>query len=68
MSTLHIRWTPTYLGLHPPTMTSKPDHETFPHATGPALETVNKHQHESDLTLWGSWFCPFVQRVQTPIL
>src|SRR5258706_3702486 len=50
----------------PPTMSSNPDLETYPHATGPALETVNKHQHESDLTLWGSWFCPFVQRVHTP--
>jgi glutathione S-transferase len=31
--------------------------------TGLALETVNKHQQPADITLFGSWFCPFVQRV-----
>lgn len=30
--------------------------------TGPALETVNKHTAEQDITLFGSCFCPFVQR------
>lgn len=32
-------------------------------ATGDALETVKKHQEPQDITLFGSWFCPFVQRV-----
>ncbi|KAJ7599879.1 thioredoxin-like protein [Mycena floridula] len=31
--------------------------------TGLALETVNDHQEEADITLFGSCFCPFVQRV-----
>nr|GAT44390.1 glutathione transferase [Mycena chlorophos] len=31
--------------------------------TGLALETVNKHQAPEDITLFGSCFCPFVQRV-----
>ncbi|KIM76198.1 hypothetical protein PILCRDRAFT_826561 [Piloderma croceum F 1598] len=31
--------------------------------TGPALETVNKRQDNADITLFGSCFCPFVQRV-----
>ncbi|KAE9389357.1 hypothetical protein BT96DRAFT_834997 [Gymnopus androsaceus JB14] len=31
--------------------------------TGDALETVSKHTEEQDLTLFGSCFCPFVQRV-----
>jgi len=30
--------------------------------TGLALETVNKHQQQADIILFGSWFCPFVQR------
>lgn len=31
--------------------------------TGPALETVNAHQDpEAEITLFGSCFCPFVQR------
>jgi len=32
------------------------DTQTFPHATGLALETVNAHAEEQDLVLWGSWF------------
>jgi len=44
-------------------MGSNPDHQVFPHATGAALETVDRHQRETNLTLWGSWFCPYVQRV-----
>ncbi|MCJ1273780.1 hypothetical protein MMC21_001573 [Puttea exsequens] len=32
-------------------------------ATGPALNTVKKHAKEHDLKLYGSCFCPFVQRV-----
>ncbi|KAJ3980367.1 glutathione S-transferase [Lentinula detonsa] len=31
--------------------------------TGDALETVKKHTKEQDTTLFGSCFCPFVQRV-----
>ncbi|KAG5734273.1 hypothetical protein E4T56_gene20583 [Termitomyces sp. T112] len=31
--------------------------------TGQALETVNQHQAVEDITLFGSCFCPFVQRV-----
>lgn len=30
--------------------------------TGVALETVNTHQTDTDITLFGSCFCPFVQR------
>ncbi|THH19641.1 hypothetical protein EW146_g1573 [Bondarzewia mesenterica] len=32
-------------------------------ATGLALDTVKKHSAEEDITLFGSCFCPFVQRV-----
>ncbi|KAL4908278.1 hypothetical protein BDW74DRAFT_174965 [Aspergillus multicolor] len=32
-------------------------------ATGPAAETAERHSKESDLKLYGSCFCPFVQRV-----
>lgn len=32
-------------------------------ATGLAADTVKKHAKESDLILYGSCFCPFVQRV-----
>ncbi|KAF4581330.1 hypothetical protein EYR40_002918 [Pleurotus pulmonarius] len=31
--------------------------------TGPALETVEKHTSPQAITLYGSCFCPFVQRV-----
>ncbi|KAF8885770.1 hypothetical protein BD779DRAFT_1532367 [Infundibulicybe gibba] len=31
--------------------------------TGNALTTVNKHTADEDITLFGSCFCPFVQRV-----
>ncbi|KAF5387909.1 hypothetical protein D9615_000818 [Tricholomella constricta] len=31
--------------------------------TGVALETVQQHQQPQDITLFGSCFCPFVQRV-----
>ncbi|KAL0958208.1 hypothetical protein HGRIS_000370 [Hohenbuehelia grisea] len=31
--------------------------------TGDALETVSKHQDPQSITLFGSCFCPFVQRV-----
>ncbi|KAG9910515.1 hypothetical protein KCV05_g14320, partial [Aureobasidium melanogenum] len=32
-------------------------------ATGKALETVEKHSQDHELKLFGSCFCPFVQRV-----
>ncbi|KAK7632175.1 glutathione S-transferase [Phyllosticta citricarpa] len=32
-------------------------------ATGKALETVKRHSTDNDLKLFGSCFCPFVQRV-----
>ena len=38
----------------------KPYHKQ---CTGLALETVNKRQENEDITLFGSCFCPFVQRV-----
>ncbi|KAG0694027.1 glutathione S-transferase [Suillus ampliporus] len=31
--------------------------------TGPALETVQQHAHDQDITLFAGCFCPFVQRV-----
>jgi len=31
--------------------------------TGEALDTVNAHAADADITLFGSCFCPFVQRV-----
>lgn len=31
--------------------------------TGEALKTVELHQQDEDITLFGSCFCPFVQRV-----
>ena len=40
--------------------TRKPYHTQ---CTGIALDTVNKHSHPEDITLFGGCFCPFVQRV-----
>jgi len=34
----------------------------FPHATGQALDTVQKHQGHNELVLYSAWFCPFSQR------
>jgi glutathione S-transferase len=31
--------------------------------TGDALETVKRHSESEEITLFGSCFCPFVQRV-----
>lgn len=31
--------------------------------SGDALDTVNHHKDPKDITLFGSCFCPFVQRV-----
>ncbi len=33
------------------------------HCTGEALDTANAHAGDADITLFGSCFCPFVQRV-----
>ncbi|KAF8891850.1 glutathione-S-transferase [Infundibulicybe gibba] len=41
---------------------SVPDEQIFPHATGPAAETVKKHQTSEDLIFYSGWFCPYVQR------
>jgi len=40
-----------------------PDENVYPHATGAAASTVSAHQGPQELVLYGSWFCPFVQRV-----
>jgi len=39
-----------------------PDEQIHPVATGPAAETVQKHQEPEDLVFYSGWFCPFVQR------
>ncbi|KAK9805012.1 hypothetical protein WJX73_001260 [Symbiochloris irregularis] len=36
--------------------------QVYPHATGGAHTTCQRHQQEAELVLNGSWFCPFVQR------
>ncbi|CAL1711382.1 unnamed protein product [Somion occarium] len=43
-------------------MSSIPDQNIFPHATGKAAETVAKHQEPQELIFHAGWFCPFVQR------
>ncbi|KAL4776470.1 hypothetical protein BDW60DRAFT_213862 [Aspergillus nidulans var. acristatus] len=43
------------------TMSAQKSYHT--QATGAAAETVANHSKESDLKLYGSCFCPFVQRV-----
>lgn len=42
-----------------------PDHDLYPSATGAALKFAEAHTNAQDapFTLYGSWFCPFVQRV-----
>jgi glutathione S-transferase len=40
-----------------------PEKSYHKRATGEALNTVRNHTKESDLKLFGSCFCPFVQRV-----
>jgi len=40
-----------------------PDQNVHPHASGAAEKTVRDHQDPQELVLYGSWFCPFVQRV-----
>jgi len=34
-----------------------------PHATGEAELTAKAHEQQSEFVLYGSWFCPFTQRV-----
>ncbi|KAF2668041.1 glutathione S-transferase [Microthyrium microscopicum] len=43
--------------------TSKEQKSYHTKATGQALQTVEKHSTDHDLKLYGSCFCPFVQRV-----
>ncbi|KDQ50916.1 hypothetical protein JAAARDRAFT_41703 [Jaapia argillacea MUCL 33604] len=38
------------------------DGQVFPHATGAALATVERHQESQDLVFYAGWFCPYVQR------
>lgn len=46
-------------------MPNAPDLELYPSATGAALKFASAHSDVKDapFTLYGSWFCPFVQRV-----
>ncbi|KAF2144447.1 uncharacterized protein K452DRAFT_306284 [Aplosporella prunicola CBS 121167] len=37
--------------------------DIYPEATGLAKATVQVHQAETPLKLYGGWFCPFVQRI-----
>ncbi|KAF7196199.1 Glutathione S-transferase omega-1 [Pseudocercospora fuligena] len=43
-------------------MSSHPDADLHPVATGPAKSIVDAHQKEEPLKLYSGWFCPFVQR------
>ena len=36
---------------------SVPDVKIFPHATGEALKTVEKHQDPQDLVFYSGWVC-----------
>ena len=47
------------------TMSSHPDADLHPVATGPAKAIVDAHQAEQPLKLYSGWFCPFVQRAWT---
>ncbi|KAF2211129.1 hypothetical protein CERZMDRAFT_44114 [Cercospora zeae-maydis SCOH1-5] len=46
-------------------MSSHPDANLHPVATGPAKAIVDAHQAEQPLKLYSGWFCPFVQRIWT---
>ncbi|KAI5361317.1 Putative glutathione S-transferase, Thioredoxin-like superfamily, glutathione Transferase family [Septoria linicola] len=46
-------------------MSSHPDADLHPVATGPAKSIVDAHQDEQPLKLYSGWFCPFVQRAWT---
>ncbi|KAI0261257.1 glutathione-S-transferase [Gloeopeniophorella convolvens] len=39
-----------------------PDANIFPHATGAAANTVDRHTVAADLVFYSGWFCPYVQR------
>ncbi|EMD32770.1 hypothetical protein CERSUDRAFT_77150 [Gelatoporia subvermispora B] len=41
---------------------SHPDADVYPIATGPAAETVAKHQDPQDLVFYCAWFCPYAAR------
>nr|OQO27917.1 hypothetical protein B0A51_06416 [Rachicladosporium sp. CCFEE 5018] len=43
-------------------MSSHPDANLHPVATGSAKAVVDYHQREQPLKLYSGWFCPFVQR------
>jgi len=43
-------------------MSSIPDEQIHPHATGVAAQTVDNHQQPQELVFYAGWFCPFVQR------
>ncbi|RPD57744.1 glutathione S-transferase C-terminal-like protein [Lentinus tigrinus ALCF2SS1-7] len=38
------------------------DEQIYPHATGNAAKTVEKHQEPQELVFYAGWFCPYVQR------
>lgn len=44
-------------------MSSHPDANVHPEATGTAAKTVAAHKATEPLKLYSGWFCPFVQRV-----
>ena len=44
-------------------MTSDAGRVYHTQCTGNALATVKDHEQDEDITLFGSCFCPFVQRV-----
>ncbi|KIK65007.1 hypothetical protein GYMLUDRAFT_220274 [Collybiopsis luxurians FD-317 M1] len=46
---------------------SHPDADVYPEATGLAKTLVDAHSDDQPLKLYGSWFCPFVQRVWTAL-
>lgn len=46
-------------------MSSHPDANLHPEATGPAKAIVDAHGAEQPLKLYSGWFCPFVQRAWT---
>lgn len=45
-----------------------PDADVFPHATGAAAKFVEEHSQPAELTLYGSWFCPYVQVTSIALL
>lgn len=66
LSTLNRALHPVYLSINFRMMSdnANSDKKTYhKKATGLALTTVKKHSKEHDMKLYGSCFCPFVQRV-----